>query len=459
MIHPNAIEGYQLMHDGVLALSNAEQHGVQVDVPYMKRKIKQLSNRIEYLEDSFMNSDFCKEWKKSSKTSVNINSGAQLAKFLYEVKGIEISKTTKSGKGSTDEEALQQLNLPELKPLLDIAKIKKMKDYLSGYMREQVDGVLHPFFNLHLVVTQRSSSDSPNFQNIPVRDPEANKIIRGAIRPRPGHQLVEYDFKGVEVSIGCAYHKDPTMIKYMFNPTSDMHGDMAAQIFKIDNWDSHIPEYAKLRQAAKNGFVFPEFYGDYYKNCVKNLCNNWGELPEGKWKPNQGIPMPQGTLSDHLISVGLKSMNAFTDHLQKIEDHFWHKRFKKYDEWKTKWFEDYQKTGYVDLLSGFRLSGIMDKKKACNYPIQGSAFHCNLWVLNQADKFIENKKLDSYIIGQIHDSTVWDMNPDEKKYVTEKMRNLVCEELPNHWKWINTPMNFDIKECPVNGSWADVIDH
>ena len=128
------------------------------------------------------------------------------------------------------------MGIPELDNLLRIRKLKKVRDtYLEGFLREQVNGYIHPFFNLHLVRTYRSSSDHPNFQNIPKRDKEAMNIVRRAIFPRPGHQLLELDYSGLEVRIAACYHKDKTMLRYIGDPHSDMHGDMAKQIFIIDD--------------------------------------------------------------------------------------------------------------------------------------------------------------------------------------------------------------------------------
>ena len=79
------------------------------------------------------------------------------------------------------------------------------------------------------------------------------KVVRKAIFPRKDHQLMEVDYSGIEVGIGCAYHNDPRMIKYVSDPSTDMHGDMAAQIFKIDNFNPDNKLHYKFRQTAKNG--------------------------------------------------------------------------------------------------------------------------------------------------------------------------------------------------------------
>src|SRR5690606_24846764 len=155
------------------------------------------------------------------------------------------------------------------------------------FIREQHNGYLHPSFNLHLVRTHRSSSDRPNFQNIPKRDKESLKICRRALLPRPGHLLMEADFAALEVMISACYHKDPVMLEYLHDKKSEMHLDMAKQIFRFDSMDKSIPSHYQLRQGAKNGFVFPQFYGDYYGNNARSLCE-WAKLPQGKWKPGMG---------------------------------------------------------------------------------------------------------------------------------------------------------------------------
>ncbi|NIS13857.1 MAG: hypothetical protein GWN12_18860, partial [Thermoplasmata archaeon] len=81
--------------------------------------------------------------------------------------------------------------------------------------------------------TFRSSSDSFNFQNIPIRDLELARLIRQAIIARSGHRLVEIDYSGVEVHVAACYHQDPTMLEYLEDKSKDLHRDMAMEIFKL----------------------------------------------------------------------------------------------------------------------------------------------------------------------------------------------------------------------------------
>jgi hypothetical protein len=70
---------------------------------------------------------------------------------------------------------------------------------------------------------------------------------------------------------------------------------MAKQIFIFDEMSKSIPAHKLLRQAAKNAFVFPQFYGDYFANNANYLCD-WVGLPKGKWKKDIGIELPEGVI-------------------------------------------------------------------------------------------------------------------------------------------------------------------
>ena len=455
-INPKTNEAYQLFHEGILAFARAERQGLRVDIDYVQSKKEHLTRKMEKLEKEFRATKFFAHWQHSAGKAINIHSNPQLSHFLYRIRKIKVEKETDTGQGATSDEALRQMNIPELENLLQIRKLKKVRDtYLASFAREVVNGYMHGSLNLNMAVTFRSSSDSPNLHNIPVRDEESMQICRGALYPRPGHQILEVDYKGIEVAINACINKDPNLVKYGMDPTTDMHAETTKQIFKLPEFNKKLPEHYVLRQATKNGFVFPQFYGDYYKHCSGNLLCNWGKLQQGKFKPGQGIPMPEGRLSDHLIKVGLPSFESFEKHLQKIEHDFWNNRFKVYAEWKESWYKSYKKYGYIDLLTGFRCSGVMDRKQVCNYPGQGTAFHCLLWSFIQLDRTIREQGWDTRLVNQIHDSIILDVNPNELNEVIDTIQEITTVRLAQHWPWICVPMRVDMALSPIDASWAD----
>jgi len=449
-------DAYYLLHEGSLAFARAEQVGLRIDVEYCERQKIILDKKINRLKTKFEETKFGQRWKQIYGAKFNLNSNPQLSYCLYKVLKIEPVKLTDTGMGSTDEEALSSLEMPELDLLLQIRKLMKVKDtYLDSLVREQVRGVVHPFFNLHTVRTYRSSSDRPNFQNIPKRDKESQKIVRGAIYPRPGHQLLEVDYSGIEVRIAGVYTQDEKLIYDTVH--GDMHTDMAIELYMLDSLNKHHSGEAQLRQGAKNGFVFPQFYGDYYGNCVPNLL---------KWAKDATLEDGTPALV-HLNDKGLvkltktgklRNSDKFTDHVKQVEDQFWNDRYRKYTEWKEKTWRRYQKTGYVEFLSGFRCSGVMRKNEVLNTPIQGTAFHCLLWSFIQVDKLSRKEKWDTKLIGQIHDSMLLDVNPKELNEVAKKVQDISCNELSKAWPWLNVPLEVEAEICPVDRPWADKTD-
>lgn len=450
-------DAYSLVHRGMLALARAERQGIRIDMEAVSVTRAQIEKDINDLTEQFCQTNFYKDWSKSKGgVKVNINSGDQLGEYLYQYKKYPKKKLTKTGKGSTEVEALESLNNKDLDLLIQIRKLQKINNtYIESFIREEVNGYIHPFFNLDTVKTFRSSSQDPNFQNIPVRDTTARRLLRSLLFPRPGHMLLEVDYSGVEVGISCCYHKDKTMINYVKNPQTNMHTDMAHQIYFLEP-DEIKGEYFKtLRQSAKNGFVFPQFYGDYYKGNAESIIK-WLKLGDRTWHPGQGVNIDEKTtIADHLRDYGIKSFDSFAQHLKSVENHFWNTRFWQYRDWKEKVWAQYQKDGYLETLTGFVIKGPMRKNALLNAPIQGSAFHCLLWSFIEIDRIMQLEKWDTKLIGQIHDSIILDVNPAELDHVLEVVKRVTCVDLINHWDWIIVPLAVEAELSEKDCSWKD----
>jgi DNA polymerase I-like protein with 3'-5' exonuclease and polymerase domains len=99
----------------------------------------------------------------------------------------------------------------------------------------------------------------------------------------------------------------------------------------------------------------------------------------------------------------------------------------------------------------------MNKKEVCNYPGQALGFHFLLWTFIETDKLITKEKLNSRLIGQVHDSMIVDLCPSEAEYLKEKINKIATEELPNHWTFINVPLVEEFDMYGVDKSWAEKI--
>jgi hypothetical protein len=234
----------------------------------------------------------------------------------------------------------------------------------------------------------------------------------------------------------------------------DMHKDMAIELYKLKSLDKKHKGESQLRQGAKNGFVFPQFYGDYYKNNVPILL---------KW--SEDVELKDGTpINRHLSDVGLVKINkrgtitddsSFYKHVQKVEDKFWNERYKTYTEWKDETWSNYQATGKVPFPTGFTASGVLGRNKALNTAIQGSAFHCLLWSFVEIDRIRRKEKWKTKIIGQIHDAIIFDVYPDELEYVARVVKRVMTEDLLEAWDWIIVPLEIEMDLFEVDGYWFD----
>jgi len=452
---PLNIEAYNLFHEGILALSDAESHGFCIDTKYLNKINVDIDSKIAESKRLLKEHEVYKVWRKTFGQKTNIASYDQLGKVLFNVLKYPCNNYTKAGKFQANEASLLGVDSDFVPLFLNIQKLSKAKNtYIKGLIRETHDGFLHPMFSLHTAISFRSSSEKPNFQNIPIRNKDIGELIRKAFISRwPDGQIVEADFKGIEVSAATCYHKDPKMIAYIKDPSKDMHRDMAMQIYLLDK--KQITK--EIRYCGKNLFVFPQFYGDWYMNCAKNL---WTAIDRMGLKLADGVGLKKHLKQKDITELGACNPDkysvkgTFEHHLKEVEYDFWHKRFKVYYEWKIKWWEKYLEKGYFDLLTGFRVSGIYDRKQVINIPIQGAAFHWMLWCLIKINKKLKKYKMKSLIVGQIHDSIISDVcNGELKSYL--EIVNETVQKLPKHWDWINVPLVVETEVSPVGKTWYD----
>lgn len=442
----------QLMLEGAMALSKVQSNGMRIDLDYCHRATKEIQKEMKDLESSLAKEEEGKLLKKKFGSAYKLKSDPQLAWLLFEHMKLTSTKKTKGGKDSVDAEALEEIIEDiDSKFLQDLALYKKLDKAQGTYLKNIIietndDGFLRPFFHLHTTDSYRSSSANINFQNIPVRDPRIKKITRSAFIPRENRQIGEIDFKGIEVSVSCCYHKDPTMAEYLCDPSKDMHRDMAQQLYILNEkeWNK------QSRQAAKNKFVFPEFYGSYYKQVAPDLWKYVRLNGVNIGKDNKGI-----SIIEHLRKKGIRDYDSFEEHVREIEDDFWFNRFSIYSEWKMQWWEDYNRKGYFDSLSGFRYDSLLKKNQVINLAVQGSAFHCLLRTLILLNAWLEKEGMETLIVGQIHDSMVLDIVPEELDDVMTKCQLIIKEELPKYYPWLYLPMTIEAELAPINEPWLN----
>jgi DNA polymerase-1 len=446
-------EAYQLLHDGSLALAQVEHNGIRIDVDYLKRTRIAIQQDCKEKEAWMRQHPYWKIWRKRFGQKAALSSSDQLAHVLFKELNYEVTGLTKKGKASTDRTALEKIDDPFVRAYTEWAELMKADGtFLSGIERETIDSILHPIFNLHIVKTFRSSSEAPNFQNLPVRNGKISKLVRSCFIPRPGRRLVEIDYGGIEVKVAACYHQDPTMLTYIHDPTKDMHRDMAAEIYKCD--PSNVNKM--LRYVAKNRYVFPEFYGSYWARVAPDL---WGAIELFKMTIDKGdkqIPVAKWLAKRGIEELGDEhDSNSFMYHIKKVEANFWGKRFPVYDEWRKKWYKEYLRTGGYRTLTGFYIEGIYKKNDVINHPVQGSAFHCLLWSLIEIQKELKQRRMKTKVVGQIHDSIVGDVVEKEYDRYLRICKEIMTERIREEWDWLIVPLEIEAEAGEVDQSWFE----
>lgn len=421
------LKGYKMFQGGSEVLSQIQNEGLLVNMDSLNKNKRILTRKIDRAWNKIQQFPEFKKWPKGE---FNPNSDSQLSRMLYDILGY---KKPGRGESLTDKKQLTRLDTEFTKSLIPYRELLKMRDtYLAQFEREQCNGIIRPSFNLNIARTFRSSSSGPNFQNMPARDPNALKYVMSNLVPRPGNKLLEWDYKGVEVTVSASYHKDPNMIKYIEDESTDMHGDTAADCLMMKPKD--VPKAE--RQMTKGRFVFSSFYGMGVDGIAPAMWEDM--LPSSK---------------KHLYNNGVRTYKDFYRHIEETYDIFWNKRFPVYKEWKLKIWKDYQKKGYVDLHTGFRYYGPVEFTQVTNAPIQGSAFHVLLWSIQRIYPEVKANFDRSHIIGQIHDAMVGDIHPGDENAIEQIVKYYGIEKVREHWDWLILPFKLEKESTEVDGSW------
>jgi DNA polymerase-1 len=206
---------------------------------------------------------------------VNLASGPQLGKLLFETLRLPTGRKTKTG-WSTDSEVLESLaplhEFPRL--LLEWRALTKLKSTYVDALPEALDPDdrrVHTTFDQAGAATGRLASLDPNLQNIPVRTPQG-RAIRRAFVAAPGCVLVGADYSQIELRVLAHLSGDPNLVE-AFAAGEDIHAATARRIFNVAG---DVP--AELRARAKT-----VNFGVLYGMGARSLAQQMGlELKAAK---------------------------------------------------------------------------------------------------------------------------------------------------------------------------------
>lgn len=445
--HPSRRKQYSAFlfyKKGLGVMSELQINGISSDLDYFQNMNNEVLQIVQELETELLTGEEARLFREQEKREMKLTA-KDIGILLHKVLKYKGEQTDK-GNWKVDKNALSNIKSAFTQKYTELQKYRKINNsFFSNYIYfTSGDKRIHGSFSINHVISYRSAANDPNMQNMSKRDKEAKNLLRTGFMPDPGSVLVEADFSGAEVNVSASTHGDKNFIRYLLDPTSDMHNDESCSVLKMEEYgfDYHHMQgegkerLKRIRNMIKNKWVFAQFYGDWYKSCAKSI---WEDIHK------EDYVLPGGmALLDHLSSHGIYTLDDFTEHCEGAERALWDVRFPEYTQWKKDIYSFYLKHGYIDNYFGFRFQGYMNRKTCTNYPIQSVSFQLLVKVLIEVSKFLKKEKMKGKLVAQIHDSCVSTIPLNElDKFVN--FFNETVQELDSKYKWMKVPMKAEFE--------------
>ena len=185
---------FELEIDLLPVLFEMKTKGVRVDV----EKAHQTKKDLTKIEKSLV-----QEIVKETGITVEPWVATSVAK-VFDAVGLPYSRTEKSGAPMFTKQSLANNIHPIAQKIIKIREINKANTtFVDTILQHSHNGRIHcDFHSLRSdgggTVTGRFSSSNPNLQQIPARDPEIKKLIRGLFIPEEGHKWGSFDYASQE---------------------------------------------------------------------------------------------------------------------------------------------------------------------------------------------------------------------------------------------------------------------
>lgn len=379
----------------ISVLAHMEREGINLDVPTLKELSANLQTDITNVE---------KEIYEHAGFKFNIASPKQVGDVLFEVLKIspDKAKKTKTGQYATGEDVLLKLEHthPIVAKILDYRELNKLKNTYVDTLPELVNkqtGHIHTSYNQVVAVTGRLSSDNPNLQNIPIRT-ERGRQIRKAFIPRDkDHILLSADYSQIELRIVASISGDPNMCD-AFQKGKDIHTATAAKVFGVAEAD--VTKEMRYKSKSVN---FGIIYGQGAFGLAENL----------------GIPRAE---AKSLIDNYFKEYPSIKSYMDNEINFARENGYVETLLGRKRWLRDI--TSQNQTVRGFA------ERNAINAPIQGSAADMIKIAMINIHHELNNRKLRTRMLLQVHDELVFDVYKPELDIVKPIIEKLMQEALP-----------------------------
>ena len=392
-------------------LAGMELEGINLDVAFLNELSVTLDKDIHQLE---------KDIYEAAGETFNIASPKQLGDILFgKMQLVEKPKKTKTGQYSTAEDVLSYL-AKEHKIIADVLAYRGLAKLKSTYVDAlplQVSaqtGRVHTDYMQTVAATGRLSSNNPNLQNIPIRT-ERGKQIRKAFIPRDQeHLLLAADYSQIELRIIAALSEEDNMIA-AFKEGADIHAATAAKVFNVP-----LESVSREQRSHAKTVNFGIIYG--------------------------------------VSAFGLSNQTDLSRAESKALIDTYYESYPKLKAYMNSQVNFARENGYVETVLGRRryLKDInannaivrgAAERNAVNAPIQGSAADIIKLAMIAVQKALDDQKLRTKMLLQVHDELVFDVYKPE----LEQVKALVKSAMENAFT-LTVPLDV---ELGVGENWLE----
>lgn len=380
-------------------LAKMELNGISVDAKILEDMKVEIKKQID---------DISEEIYKQAGTTFNISSPKQLGEILFEKMQLPHGKKNKTGY-VTDANTLGKLiDYPIVRLILEYRSLNKLYTaYLEGILNSiSSDGKIHTIYTQTLTRTGRLSSIEPNLQNIPARN-ELGRLIRKAFIPEEKSLIMSSDYSQIELRIFAHLSEEKQLID-AFNHHQDIHTKTAMDIFKVE--ESKVTKNMRRQAKAVN-------FGIIYGISPYGLAEDLGiSLKEAK----------------QFIETYLDTYPGIKKYMDSIIAQAYAEGSVKTIMNRTRTIDELSSSNYMQRSMGERM--------ALNTPVQGSSADILKKAMIEIDNAIEERKLKSTMLLQVHDELIFNVINEEKEIVEQLVKNIMENTIK-----LNVPLEVDIE--------------
>jgi DNA polymerase I len=377
-------------------LADMEYTGFKVDKAMLEQLGQEFSLQIDTLTESIYS---------YAGESFNINSTKQLGVILFEKLGLPAAKKTKTGY-STDVEVLEGLldKHPMIEKLLEYRQLLKIRStYIDGMINviNPQTGKIHSKLNQAGTTTGRLSSTDPNLQNIPIKTENGRKIRKAFVPSSEDYVIVDADYSQIELRVLAHISGDEKFID-AFVKNEDIHTRTASEVFNVP-----IDEVTSLLRNRAKAVNFGIVYGISAYGLSRDL-----KIPKKEAK----------IYIESYFSRYPKVKQYMDDIVASAKEHGYTTTL-------------LNRRRYVpEILSRNAIQRGAGERIAMNTPIQGSAADIIKIAMIKVYNELNERKLKSKLILQVHDELLVETLKSEieevKQIVKKSMEGAMDLKVP-----------------------------